>query len=208
MSAAPRGIMNETPPEKMKQTEIGHLVIISGPSGVGKTTVLRELFRICPLPLQESVSATTRPRREGETEGVSYHYLDDEQFQQHRQRGNFLECTEVFGRGHWYGTLREPVATGLANGKWIILEIDVEGAAKVLKHYPDAISIFIHPGSLEELERRLRGRATETEPALARRLEVASHELEASAIYRHIVINQSVEQTAEDICKILRQAEK
>jgi guanylate kinase len=184
------------------------LVIISGPSGVGKTTVLRSLFENCPLPLQESVSATTRPMRPGETEGISYHYLTDEQFLRHRQHDDFLECTEVFGRGHWYGTLREPVATGLAKGKWIILEIDVEGAAKVLKYYPDAISIFIHPGSLEELERRLRGRGTEPESALARRLEVASYELKQSEIYRHIVTNQSVEQTATDICKILQQVEK
>ena len=190
------------------QTEKGQLVIISGPSGVGKTTVLRSLFKNCPLPLLESVSATTRPRRPGETEGVSYRYLTPEQFEEHRQNGDFLECTEVFGRGHWYGTLREPVATGLEEGKWIILEIDVEGAAKVLEVFPDAISIFIHPGSLEELEKRLRGRGTESEAALARRLEVASYELKQSEIYRYIVTNQSVDQTATDICKILQQVEK
>ena len=191
-----------------KTVKIGQVVIISGPSGVGKTTVLKHLFEHCPLPLVPSVSATTRPRRDGETEGVSYHYLSHDEFHQHRRKGDFLECTEVFGRGHWYGTLREPVATGLAEGKWIVLEVDVEGAGKVLKTYPDAISIFIHPGSLEELERRLRGRGTEPEPALQRRLEVASQELEASVIYRHIVYNQSVEQTASDICDILQQAEK
>lgn len=186
----------------------GQLVIISGPSGVGKTTVLKALFETCPLPLQESVSVTTRPKRPGETDGTSYHYLTDERFQQHQHDDDFLECTEVFGRGHWYGTLREPVATGLKQGKWIILEIDVEGAAKVLRYYPDAISIFIHPGSLEELERRLRGRGTESESALARRLEVASYELNQSEIYRHIVTNQSVEQTATEICEILQQVEK
>jgi guanylate kinase len=200
--------MNENENPGPAKAANGQLVIISGPSGVGKTTVLRSLFENCPLPLQESVSATTRPMRPGETEGISYHYLTDEQFLRHRQHDDFLERTEVFGRGHWYGTLREPVATGLAKGKWIILEIDVEGAAKVLKYYPDAISIFIHPGSLEELERRLRGRGTEPESALARRLEVASYELKQSEIYRHIVTNQSVEQTATDICKILQQVEK
>ena len=200
--------MNENENPGPAKAASGQLVIISGPSGVGKTTVLRSLFEICPLPLQESVSATTRPMRPGETEGISYHYLTDEQFQRHRQHDDFLECTEVFGRGHWYGTLQEPVATGLAKGKWIILEIDVEGAAKVLKYYPDAISIFIHPGSLVELERRLRGRDTESESALARRLEVAGYELKQSEIYRHIVTNQSVDQTATDICKILQQVEK
>ena len=186
----------------------GRLVIISGPSGVGKTTVLKTLFQRCPLPLQESVSATTRPKRPGETEGVSYFYLTPEEFQQRQKRGEFLESTEVFGRGHWYGTLREPVATGLNEGKWIVLEIDVEGAAKVLAVYPDAISVFIHPGSLEELERRLRGRGTESEDSLARRLEVARQELQASQNYKHIVVNLTVEQTADDICTLLQQAEK
>lgn len=186
----------------------GQLVIISGPSGVGKTTVLRKLFATCQLPLEESVSATTRARRTGETDGVSYRYLTPEQFEKHRKNGDFLECCEVFGYGHWYGTLREPVTTGLAKGNWIVLEVDVEGAAKVLKHYPDAITIFIHPGSLEELERRLRGRGTETEEVLKRRLEVAKRELDASSTYRHIVINQSVQQTVNDICKLLQQAEK
>ena len=103
--------------------------------------------------------------------------------------------------------LRDPVETGLAAGKWIVLEIDVEGADEVLKHYPDAITIFIHPGSIEELERRLRGRGTETEDALARRLEVASRELAASDRYRHTVVNQSIEQTVNDICQLLQAQE-
>lgn len=186
----------------------GKLVIISGPSGVGKTTVLGQLFKKCTLPLIPSVSATTRPQRPGETEGASYHYQTDEQFQKHRKNDEFLECVEVFGYGHWYGTLREPVTTGLQAGNWIVLEIDVEGAAKVLKFYPDAITIFIHPGSLAELERRLRGRGTETESVLQRRLDVAKRELDASGTYQHIVINESVEQTVDDICQLLIQAEK
>ena len=115
----------------------------------------------------------------------------------------FLNIARFSGYGHWYGTLRQPVTTGLERGDWIILEVDVEGAAKVLKTYPDAITIFIHPGSIEELERRLRGRGTESEEVLKRRLEVAQHELDASSIYRHIVINQSVEQTVNDICELL-----
>ncbi|MFK7767668.1 MAG: guanylate kinase [Mariniblastus sp.] len=185
------------------KTQPGKLVIISGPSGVGKTTVLQKLFDECPLPLVESVSATTRPQRPGETEGVSYHYISHEQFAEHREKGEFLECCEVFGYGHWYGTLHKPVTTSLTEGKWIVLEVDVEGAGKVLKHYPDAITIFIHPGSLEELERRLRGRGTESEEVLKRRLDVAKHELDASPMYRHIIVNKSVEQTVNDICQKL-----
>lgn len=185
----------------------GRLVILSGPSGVGKTTVLKQLFATCQLPLVESVSATTRPHRPGETEGKSYYFLTDEQFQQRRSQGDFLECVEVFGRGFWYGTLKQTVTSGLEAGNWILLEVDVEGCTRVLEFYPDAITIFIHPGSREELERRLRGRGTESEEIVTRRLEVAQGELDASEKYQHIVINQSVEQTAADICKILQQAE-
>ncbi|MEM9943378.1 MAG: guanylate kinase [Planctomycetota bacterium] len=186
----------------------GELVIISGPSGVGKTSVLKQLFGQCELPLVESVSATTRPKRPGETEGVSYYYLTQKEFDQKKEQGEFLEFCEVFGRGYWYGTLNAPVRRSLDSGNWMVLEIDVEGAQKVLNHYPDAITIFIHPGSEEELERRLRGRKTETEDSLTRRLEVARKELEASSNYQHIVINESVEQTATDICQLLKQAEK
>jgi guanylate kinase len=134
--------------------------------------------------------------------------MTPQQFEKHRENDEFLECCEVFGYGHWYGTLREPVTTGLRAGNWVVLEVDVDGAAKVLKHYPDAITIFIHPGSLEELERRLRGRGTESEDVLNRRLEVAKRELDASPTYRHIIINQSVQQTVNDICELLQQAEK
>lgn len=182
----------------------GRLVLFSGPSGVGKTTILKQLHQKCSLPLTESVSATTRQRREGETEGVSYHYMTREQFQSHIDQDDFLESTEVFGRGDMYGTLKEPVNRALNDGKWIILELDVVGALKVLKIHPDAITIFIHPGSVEELERRLRGRGTESEEALTRRLEVAQGEIEASSNYKHIVYNSSVEQTVDEICSLLQ----
>ena len=195
--------------QETSQTDsAGRLIILSGPSGVGKTTVLKQLFATCQLPLIESVSATTRLQRPGETEGKSYYFVTDEEFQQRQANGDFLECVEVFGRGFWYGTLKETVTSGLEAGNWILLELDVEGCSKVLEFYPDAITIFIHPGSREELERRLRSRGTESEDILTRRLEVAQGELDASVNYQHIVINQSVEQTATDICNILQQAEK
>lgn len=186
----------------------GKLVVISGPSGAGKSTLVRELLARCPLPLELSVSCTTRPQRPGETDGVHYHFLTDEEFNARRNRGEFLEAIEVFGRGHWYGTLKQTVTSGLQGGKWIILEIDVDGAEKVLEVYPDALTLFIHPGSLAELERRLRGRGTESEAAITRRLTVARRELDAADRYQKVVINESIPQAVDAICQWLMQAEK
>ncbi|MCA9174418.1 MAG: guanylate kinase [Planctomycetales bacterium] len=179
------------------------LVIISGPSGAGKSTVLRTLLGRCPLPLQLSVSATTRAPRPGEQDGVDYFFLTPEEFGRRREQGQFLECKEVYGRGHWYGTLASQVATGLEAGKWVILEIDVEGAKAVIEQRPEAITIFVHPGSMTELERRLRDRGTETEESIRRRLEVAACEMAAKGLYRHEVINHELEQAADQICRIL-----
>jgi guanylate kinase len=182
---------------------MAHIVIISGPSGVGKSTVVRQLIETCELPLQLSVSATTRRPRPGEVDGRDYHFITMEDFQERRQRGDFLETAEVYGRGEWYGTLREPVTTGLKQGKWIILEIDVEGAAQVLRNDPQAITVFLHPGSSQELERRLRGRKTESETAIERRLEVARRELAFADQYRFVVINRDVDEAAQEICRHL-----
>ena len=183
----------------------GQLVIISGPSGAGKSTVLRRLLEQCPVPLRMSVSATTRPRRPGEKDGVDYHFLDADEFQRRRQNGEFLECKEVFGLGYWYGTLRSEVEAGLAAGQYVVLEIDVEGAMSVLEQVPDAITIFLHPGSIQELERRLRARGTEDEVSLARRLEVARRELERADIYQYKVVNDTVQHAVDAICRILQQ---
>jgi len=181
----------------------GKLIIISGPSGVGKSTVVKQLIQQCELPLELSVSATTRPRRADDQAGVNYHFLTDEEFQRRAANGKFLEYVEVFGRGYWYGTLKDQVSTGLNSGKWIILEIDIEGTAKVLKLYPEALTIFIHPGNLEQLQRRLEKRGTETPDSLARRLEVAKQELAAASNYQNIVINKTVEQAVKSICQLL-----
>lgn len=186
----------------------GRLVIISGPSGVGKSTVVARLLRECPLPLVMSVSATTRPPRPGERDGVNYHFLSPQQFEERRLAGDFLESCEVFGRGYWYGTLKSEVASGLAAGKWVILEIDVEGAMKVLPQAPGAVTLFVHPGSMEELERRLRGRGTETEEAVQRRLEIARRELTFAGRYSHIVENRSVDEAVHEICQILTRIRK
>lgn len=178
-------------------------MIISGPAGAGKSTVVRRLVEECDLPLRLSVSATTRPPRPGEENGVDYHFLTPEQFDRRRKAGEFLEYKEVFGLGHWYGTLRSEVTTGLNEGKWVILEIDVQGALTAIEQYPEAITVFLHSGSLEELERRLRGRKTESEESIQRRLAVARQELELIDRYRHEVVNHDVRQAVQDTCDIL-----
>ncbi len=180
------------------------MVIISGPSGAGKTTIVKRLLERCTLPLTLSVSATTRAPRPGEQHGVDYWFLSDDDFQQRRHAGEFLECFEVFGHGHWYGTLRESVTSSLQVGKWVVLEIDVQGMKSVVAQFPDAISFFVRPTSLNELERRLRGRGTETETTIQRRLEVARREWEFKEQYRYDVVNERVDETAEAICRLLR----
>lgn len=186
----------------------GQLVIISGPSGAGKSSIVKRLLDECGLPLTLSVSATTRSPRPAEVDNVHYHFLSDEEFEKRRQAGEFLECCEVFGRGHWYGTLKDEVAASLKEGKWVILEIDVQGAMKVIEgDFPDAISIFVRPDSIEELERRLRNRATETEDSIRRRLETARHELEYEKKYGHSLINDTLDQTVEDICELLNEVQ-
>jgi guanylate kinase len=184
----------------------GRLVIISGPSGAGKSTVVQRLLADCQVPIKLSVSATTRRPRQGEEDGVHYHFLTPEDFHHRRLAGDFLECKEVFGRGDWYGTLRSEVATGYAEGKWVLLEIDVEGALAVLEKEPGATTIFLHPGSLEELERRLRNRGTEDHASITRRLEVARREMANLDKYTHEVINDSVDRAVQEICDILNRS--
>jgi len=188
----------------MMGSERGKLVIISGPSGAGKSTVVRQLLERCSLPLKLSVSATTRPPRPGERDGVDYHFLSHREFARRREAGEFLECKEVFGRGDWYGTLRRETATGLAAGKWVILEIDVEGALDVMAECPEVITIFLHPGSAEELERRLRARGTEREETIRWRLAAARREMTFLGRYRHEAINDDIDRVTREICDLLK----
>ncbi|MBN1910218.1 MAG: guanylate kinase [Pirellulales bacterium] len=192
----------------MTDNAAGRLVVVSGPSGAGKSTLVKRLFADAPVPLVGSVSATTRSPRPGEVDGVDYHFLSQEEFEKRRERGEFLECFQVFGRDDWYGTLASEVQAGLAAGKWVLLEIDVQGARAVRRRFPDAVTIFVHPGSLAELERRLRGRHTETEEAIQRRLRQAETELAAAEIYQYKVVNDDIDRAVREIRAILKETER
>ena len=185
--------------------DAGKLIILSGPSGAGKSTVVKRLITECSLPLTLSVSATTRQPRVGEVNGKDYHFVSHEQFARMRAAGEFLECKEVFGRGDWYGTIAADVDRALKAGKWVILEIDVQGALQVMQLRTDTISFFVHPGSLKELAIRLRRRGTDSEEAIQRRLEVAAEELQALKNYQYEIINREVEQSVAEICLLLNQ---
>ncbi len=186
-----------------QQPTIANLIVLSGPSGVGKSTVLRRLLERYADKLRLSVSATTRPPRPGETDGVDYYFLSPQEFARRREAGEFLECCEVFGRGHWYGTLLAEVTPSGNDPKCVILDIDVEGAEKVRRRFPDVPTIFLRPSSEAELERRLRVRGTESEEAIQRRLEVARRELAHANHYQFQVINDTVERAVDQISEIL-----
>ena len=187
----------------MAEPARGKLVVLSGPSGVGKTTVLKRLLAVCSLPLRMGVSATTRPPRPGEVDGVDYYFLSEKEFHCRRQREEFLECYEVYRSGWWYGTLASEVTTGFQAGQWVVLGIDVHGAFSVVSQYPEAITVFLRPRSLEELEERLRGRRTEDEQSVERRLQQARNELALADWYRYQVINDDLDRAVREICEIL-----
>ncbi len=193
----------------MPVSESGKLVVISGPSGVGKSTVVRGVLKQLAQEqlggrIRLSISATTRSPRPGEQQGNDYYFLSEQEFSSRRQAGEFLESVEVFGRGHWYGTLWDEVRPSLRAGIWVILEIDVDGAQGVLRHFPEAVTIFIRPESLDVLQSRLRSRGTESEESIRGRLAVAGRELGLAEQYDHIVVNITVDEAVNTICKILR----
>lgn len=183
----------------------GKLIILSGPSGAGKSTVLRRVLARFPRTLRLSISATTRSPRQGERDGIDYYFLTPDEFSQRLAAGEFLEACEVFGRGHWYGTLLTEVTPSLQAGISVILEIDVDGTEAALSHYPGAVTIFLRPSSLEEVERRLRTRATETPAAIDRRLEVARRELSLADNYQYQVLNDDVDAAVEGMIRVLQQ---
>lgn len=178
----------------------GLLIVISGPSGVGKGTI-RSLFMDDPrLNLAFSISMTTRKPRNGEQDGVHYHFTDKETFEQYIQENKFLEYSYFVG--NYYGTLMEDVEALRNQGKNVILEIEVDGAFQVQDRCPDALSIFILPPSMEELERRIRMRNSESDDVIKERLAKAHEEMQKMSRYRYSVCNDD-KQLASDIISMI-----
>ncbi len=164
------------------------LVVLSGPSGVGKDAAL-EVLKKLDRPWHFVVTATTRPQRAGETDGVDYIFLETEAFARMKDSGDFLECAEVYGR--WYGVPRSQVRLGMDAGKDVILKIDIQGAETVRSMAPEAVFIFMIPGSVDELRERLSLRKTESSQEMELRLSIAKEELAAADRFEYRVINEN-----------------
>ena len=177
----------------------GLLVVVSGPSGAGKGTICQALLE--KTPLAYSVSATTRKPRAGEVDGESYYFLSVEAFEEMIEKDELLEWAKVYD--NYYGTPLKKVEEKLAAGEDILLEIDTQGAMKVREKFPEGVYIFILPPSLAELERRIRGRDTETEDVLQKRLAAAINEIEAGKCYKYVVTNDEVDGAVDSVCAIL-----
>lgn len=184
--------------------EKGLLFVVSAPAGCGKDTILNELFKKTDKA-GYAVSATTRTPREGEINGVHYHFLTREDFLEKIKQGEVLEYTEYCG--NFYGTLKKSVDDLVLSGKDAVLKIEVEGAMNIKKQFPDACLVFILPPSLAVLEQRLRGRGTETEDKIIERTLQAKNELKFAKNYDYLVVNDELDTAVEDVLAIFR-AEK
>lgn len=182
----------------------GLLIILSGPSGVGKGTIRKKLMDDPSLNLFFSVSMTTRLPRNGEIDGKDYYFVSKEEFQRNIDNGNFLEWAEFVGNR--YGTPKDKVEAMRKEGKNVLLEIEVNGTMEVLSKVEDAISIFLLPPSMEALESRIRGRSTESDEIIAERLEKARREIPLKDHYSKVVINDDAEKAAMQIKEIILQA--
>jgi guanylate kinase len=177
--------------------------VITGPSGVGKGTLIRGLLERVP-GLELSVSATTRAPRPGERDGVAYHFLTPEEFDARVAAGDFVEHAAY--SGNRYGTLRSELERRLAQGERVVLEIEVQGARQVRAAMPDAVAVFIAPPSREALRARLVGRGTDSSEQVDARLKTAEHELEAQPEFAHVVVNDRLEDATDELVSIVRSA--
>ncbi len=182
----------------------GVLVVVSGPSGAGKTSICNELLRRLPDAVW-SVSVTTRPRRPAEVDGQNYRFVSPQRFHEMRDRGDLLESAEYVG--NWYGTPKAPVQEAVAAGKSVVLEIDVQGGMQVARAMPDSVRVFVLPPTHETLEARLKGRKTESSEQLHKRLEQADGEIAVardSGCYQYFVTNDVLEDTVNEVVDIIQ----
>jgi guanylate kinase len=186
---------------KNTRKKAGRLFVITAPSGAGKTSLIEALMRADPS-LKLSISYTTRAPRPGEKNGVDYHFVDDAEFLAMRSRGEFLESAEV--HGYRYGTSNKVITDALARGEDMILEIDWQGARQLRGIYPGCVGIFILPPSVEELERRMRSRAQDSEAVIRRRLENAREELAHSGEFEYRIINKDFDTARQELAEIIR----
>ena len=177
--------------------------MITGPSGVGKGTLIRGLLARAP-ELGLSVSATTRAPRPGEADGVDYHFLTPDEFEARVNAGEFVEHAEY--SGNRYGTLRSELERRLKDGAGVVLEIEVQGARQVRAAMPDAVAVFSAPPSLEALRARLVGRGTDSPDQVDARLQTAERELEAQPEFAHVVVNDRLEEATDELVSIVRSA--
>lgn len=186
----------------MKLNDRGLLVVISGPSGVGKGTVRRALFNMPKHNLVYSVSMTTRQKRPGEVDGIDYYFVDKEEFLKRKETGKFLETAEFVG--NFYGTPLDKVNEQLDKGNEVVLEIEVDGAQQVKKKMPDCVMIFIVPPGKQALYDRLKRRGTESEEVISERIAKANREFKLAHLYDYIVVNDEVNNAADRIMAIIR----
>ncbi len=180
----------------------GRVVVLSGPSAVGKSTVVRRLRELIP-DLHFSVSATTREARPGEVDGVDYHFVTPARFEQLIDEGALLEWAEIHGGLHRSGTLAEPVRAATASGHPVLIEVDLAGARAVKNAVPEAITVFLAPPSWEDLEARLVGRGTETPEAIRRRLDTARVEMAAQSDFDEVVVNSRLDSACAELVSLL-----
>lgn len=185
----------------MNSKKRGTLVLYTGSSGVGKGTIMQRLLELNPN-IRLSVSNTTRSPREGEIDGVHYNFVTEEQFKSLIPDDGYLEYAKYCD--HYYGTPKKPVEEMLDNGYDVFLEIEVCGGLQVMEKYPDILSIFILPPSMDVLEKRLRKRGTEDEETIKKRLEQAKHEISFKDKYRYNVINGELDKAVDEVLEILR----